>query len=611
MKRYLPHSIISRFRFHILNQIFIVITVLHVAGQSVWADSCSEAFGRFDYAAAYGLCLQSAGEGDSNGQANLGWMYERGKGVTQDYSEAVKWYGKAAAQGNAAAQNNLGVMCVLGQGTSVDYAEAFKWYRKSAEQGNATAQNNLGGMYENGNGVPQDFTEALKWYRKSAGQDFTEAKFHIGFMYHYGQGVQQDFPEAVKWYRMAAEQGYPDAQHNLGCMYDSGQGVPQDYAEAVKWFRKAADQGILESISGLGEMYEYGKGVGPDYAEALKWYGKAAEQGHGESIRALKRLSQSAWGTPHLQKLLAGQGFDPGSIDGVLGNKTLQAARQYHDQNKLDCYEYYVSAIHNDLWDKALTRAPSGSTPPAASPVVRDITYGSYHALVIGIENYQHLTPLKTAIDDAQAVAGLLKEKYGFQVKILIDATRSDIFSAVGQYRKTLRPEDNLLIYYAGHGEMDKSTDRGYWLPKDAEEDNRSNWIPNEDITNDLKAMKARHVLVVCDSCYAGTLTRGSGASSIKDGGDTEWVKRMADKTSRTALTSGGIETVLDAGGGNHSVFADSFIRTLSENDHVIDMDSLFDTIKRRVILNARQTPKYEDIRYCGHDDGDFVWNPR
>jgi hypothetical protein len=85
----------------------------------------------------------------------------------------------------------------------------------------------------------------------------------------------------------------------------------------------------------------------------------------------------------------------------------------------------------------------------------------------------------------------------------------------------------------------------------------------------------------------------------------------MARKRSRTVLTSGGLEPVLDAGGSGHSVFAKAFLKALAENRTIIDMDSLYETIRRHVVLNAEQTPLYSDIRFAGHEDGDFIFVPR
>ena len=173
----------------------------------------------------------------------LGWMYENGKEVSQDYAEAAKWYRKAAEQGNSDAQFKLGVMYDNGKGVPQDYVEAAKWYRKAAEQGVIAAQYNLGLMYSNGQGLPQDDAEADKWYRKAAEQGSPEAQYNLGVRYEDGKGVMQDYAEAAKWYGKAAEQGLPAAQNNLGLMYKNGLGLPQDYIEAYKWYNLATAKG--------------------------------------------------------------------------------------------------------------------------------------------------------------------------------------------------------------------------------------------------------------------------------------------------------------------------------------------------------------------------------
>jgi len=236
--------------------------------------------------------------------------------------------------------------------------------------------------------------------------------------------------------------------------------------------------------------------------------------------------------------------------------------------------------------------------------------YGAYHALVIGNDNYQHLTDLNMAVGDAHAIAALLTEVYGFNVETLIDATRYDIISAMSRKRAQLTENDNLFIYYAGHGSLDIGSDEGYWLPVDAEFDNPANWISNNSIAGQLRAMRAKHVMVVADSCYSGKLTRNV-AAQLKTGAErSAWLNRMAARRSRTALTSGGLEPVLDAGGGGHSVFAKALLDALRANAQVLDGQGLFDAIKRPVVLNADQTPEYADIRKAGHDGGDFLFVP-
>jgi uncharacterized caspase-like protein len=120
-----------------------------------------------------------------------------------------------------------------------------------------------------------------------------------------------------------------------------------------------------------------------------------------------------------------------------------------------------------------------------------------------------------------------------------------------------------------------------------------------------LRAIPARHVLVVADSCYSGTLTRGIRAKS-----SDRHLARLAEKRSRTALTSGGIEPVED-GQGEHSVFALAFTDALRANDQILDGHSLFTSMRRPVMLEADQTPEYSDIRRAGHEGGDFLFAPR
>lgn len=120
--------------------------------------------------------------------------------------------------------------------------------------------------------------------------------------------------------------------------------------------------------------------------------------------------------------------------------------------------------------------------------------------------------------------------------------------------------------------------------------------------------MNANHVMVVADSCYAGTLTRSLTEEPDRS---NDYFRRMAEKRTRVVISSGGLEPVVDSGGGSHSVFAAQFIKVLEENRVVLDGTGLFETIRRAVVLNADQTPQYSDIRHAGHEGGDFLFVPR
>jgi len=233
------------------------------------------------------------------------------------------------------------------------------------------------------------------------------------------------------------------------------------------------------------------------------------------------------------------------------------------------------------------------------------LDFGNYHALVIGNNDYHEIKKLHTAVSDAQAINALLQDKYGFKTRLLLNATRAEILRAINDYRRRLGPRDNLLIYYAGHGWLDKDADQGYWLPVDATEQDPTNWISNGSITDSLRAMEAKHVLVIADSCYSGKLSRGINIR-VKT---KNYYKKISVKKARTVMASGGLEPVADEGGkGTHSVFASALIEALNENQGVIDTTLLFSQIRRPVMVNTDQTPEYSDIRKAGHDGGDFLF---
>ena len=181
---------------------------------------------------------------------------------------------------------------------------------------------------------------------------------------------------------------------------------------------------------------------------------------------------------------------------------------------------------------------------------------------------------------------------------------RDDIVDAFDEYRESLSFKDNFLIYYAGHGWLDEEADEGYWLSKSAKPNRRSKWISNATVTKTLKTLAAKHVMVVADSCYSGTLTRAAPVGFR----DKDYLRRMALKQARVALVSGGLEPVADKGGGKHSPFAKAFIGALQENNSVIDGTRLFSKIRRPVILASEQTPEFSDVRNAGHDGGDFLF---
>jgi hypothetical protein len=261
--------------------------------------------------------------------------------------------------------------------------------------------------------------------------------------------------------------------------------------------------------------------------------------------------------------------------------------------------------------------APTVTTPLAIN-IPKGLNAGSFHALIIGNNNYQFMPSLDTAVNDARAVDKVLREHYGFQTRVLVNATRGEILSALNDYRASLKESDNLLIYYAGHGELDAKNLRGYWLPTNARRDDATEWVSDQMITDQIGLMSARHVLVVADSCYSGAMTRSAGVRLITNGGDSGEIKRLITLSrlpSRTVLTSGGEKPVLDGGGGSNSIFARALIDILTRNDHVLEGSALwnqiFDPVKRAAArFNVDQSPRYSTLPDAGHLNGEFLFVP-
>jgi TPR repeat protein len=155
-------------------------------------------------------------KGDSDAEQKLGGMYYYGRGVPQDYAQALQWYRKAADQGDPKAQYGIGYMYDTGRGVAQDSSVAFRWFEQAVAKGDKQAECALAAMYFSGRGVSQDRAKAALLYRRSADQGLARAEYDLGYMYYYGQGVPQDRTEARLWFRRAAEHGDERAKSLLG-----------------------------------------------------------------------------------------------------------------------------------------------------------------------------------------------------------------------------------------------------------------------------------------------------------------------------------------------------------------------------------------------------------
>lgn len=233
-----------------------------------------------------------------------------------------------------------------------------------------------------------------------------------------------------------------------------------------------------------------------------------------------------------------------------------------------------------------------------------------YYALVIGNEDYHSLPRLGTAARDARAVERVLRESYGFQTTLLVNATRSDILSALSGYGRKLGADASLLVYYAGRGYRDAKAGKAYWLPVDATRVDVSTRVAADEITNGIRAAAVRHVLVVSDSCYSGTLPYGFGVSPTSPAERERFLQKMSGGRSRMLMASGGDEPVAYAGNGGHSVFSAALLRglRLMGGPRFTASELFVEYVQNPVAGRTGKIPAYNPLRDSGHEGGDFVF---
>jgi len=258
---------------------------------------------------------------------------------------------------------------------------------------------------------------------------------------------------------------------------------------------------------------------------------------------------------------------------------------------------------------------PVANTPPVVTDQYPDIEFGRYHAIIIGNNQYEELSDLRTPEADAQKIDKVLREQYGFTTQLLINANKLDILTALNSAKEMLTEKDNLIVYYAGHGQLEPNGDRGYWLPVDATIDSTDQWISNSVVTNYLDSISAKQIMVVADSCFSGTLTKASiprMQKSIPEALRKKWLTLMAKRKVRTVLSSGGVKPVYD-GMAQHSLFATAFIEKLSSNQGILEGHRLYSDIRDDVQksafeLGVDQVPQYAAVKYAGHEVGEFLF---
>jgi hypothetical protein len=242
-----------------------------------------------------------------------------------------------------------------------------------------------------------------------------------------------------------------------------------------------------------------------------------------------------------------------------------------------------------------------------------------YYALFIGVQDYKdvRMTNLLHPVFDAQKLQEILVEHYTFEkydTRFLKNPTRSQILKTLDSLAVKLGSQDNLLIFYAGHGYWDSLTETGYWLPSDARKDDKGNWFANEELLTALKKIKTKHTLVITDACFGGGIFKATrkGIEDDKEMIQDAVAKQIYESPSRRAITSGSLREVPD-----QSIFVSTLFRFLINNpNYYMAALDLYVAIKNPIIRESQNTavpqmPQYGELNLTAHQGGDFIFIKR
>lgn len=320
------------------------------------------------------------------------------------------------------------------------------------------------------------------------------------------------------------------------------------------------------------------------------------------------------------QQLSAGQQADQSKIAQLEADKRDKDKQIADARTRIAALEQQAAAAKTATATVAsnLTYRTPGSNPYALIDLVHSLGPAPhYHALVIGNGNYRKMPALKTPTSDAREVAKVLEGRYGFDVKLLIDATRTQITTAMYEYGRTLNDSDRLLIYYAGHGGTKTGPpERAFWLGVDADPDLPDTWLSAAGVSDDIGQIKARHILLVADSCFSSSITQAN-STTVAPTSDERKVRIEWNNRARVVLTSGLNEPVVDGAGADptHSLFADLFITILRQNNILLSGEMLAYELSSRMAnysarIGLKQTPTYSRLQDPVQKFGDFFFVP-
>ena len=233
------------------------------------------------------------------------------------------------------------------------------------------------------------------------------------------------------------------------------------------------------------------------------------------------------------------------------------------------------------------------------------------YALLVATDKYDNWNDLVNPVYDAESIAEELTNKYGFEVEILKNAEQNEVMTKLREYaQKKYKPQDQLFIFFAGHGIYDEVFGEGFLVAKNSimNDVSKNTYISHNRIRSNINNIPCEHIFLAMDVCFGGTFdpVLASSRSAVYEAIDDQayLVKKLSLKT-RKYLTSGGKEYVSDGVRGSHSPFAKNFLaalKTYGGPDRILILDEI-----KLYMERLKTTPRFGEF---GSDEkgSDFVF---
>lgn len=235
--------------------------------------------------------------------------------------------------------------------------------------------------------------------------------------------------------------------------------------------------------------------------------------------------------------------------------------------------------------------------------IINDI--GKFYALIIGNNEYEDpsIRTLDEPINDANKLYKILTSKYTFEEQNIVkleNAKYVEIMDAFDELAKKLTINDNLLVFYAGHGDWVEGKNLGYWLPVDAKKGKTAYNIANSRISDYMNSIKSKHTLLIADACFSGGIFKTR--SILSDAQPA--ISKLYELSSKKAMTSGNLKEVPDK-----SIFMKFLVQRLTDNtEKYLSSDVLFASFRQAVLNNSQTEPQYGVIQNTGDEGGEFIF---